>query len=121
HVIDCAPYDDAVDPVGQARAIVAELSRYDTALRRKPRWLVLNKIDALPQEQREQRVADLTQRLRRRLRTAAPVFAVSAVTGEGCRELMWAVHEFLAQHRRARDSKPALAGDVRFEAAAADA
>jgi GTP-binding protein len=123
HVIDAAPYDESVDPVGQARAIVAELKRYDVRLHRKPRWLVLNKIDALPleqREQREQRIAQLTQRLRRRLRTTAPVFAISAATGEGCRELMWAVYEFLARQRE-RDSEPASAGDVRFEAIAADA
>ena len=49
------------------------------------------------------------------------MFAVSAVTGEGCRELMWAVHEFLARRQRARDSKRLPTGDVRFERAAADA
>src|SRR5437667_20364 len=48
HVIDVAPCDDTIDPVDQARAIVAELKRYDAGLQRRPRWLVLNKIDALP-------------------------------------------------------------------------
>ena len=117
HVIDAAPYDEGVDPVDQARAIAAELKRYDPGLHRKPRWLVLNKIDALPPEQRAQRVADLAQRLRRRLRTTAPIFAISAVTGEGCRELMWAAYDFLAR-RRARDSGASLSGDARFEPAA---
>jgi len=119
HVIDAAPYDAGVDPVDQAQAIVEELKRYDASLRRKPRWLVLNKIDALPPEERAGRIAEITQRLRRRLRTRAPVFAVSAATGEGCRELMWAVHGFL--QRRARATKPPPARDVRFEAAAAGA
>ena len=119
HVIDVAPCDDTIDPVDQARAIVAELKRYDAGLQRRPRWLVLNKIDALPQDERGQRVAELTQRLRRRLRSAAPVFAISAATGEGCRPLMWAVHEFLARRPGASKSPPA--GDVRFERAAAGA
>src|SRR5215468_7811180 len=66
HMIDAAPYDDGVDPVQQARAIAAELKRYDAGLHRKPRWLVLNKIDALPRPQRDQRLAELTQQLRRR-------------------------------------------------------
>jgi len=118
HVIDAAPYDDTVDPVAQARAIVAELKRYDAGLQRKPRWLVLNKIDALAPEHRQQRVAELTQSLRRRLRTKAPVFAVSAATGEGCRELMWAVQQFVSS---AQAAAPAEAADVRFEPAAADA
>jgi GTP-binding protein len=120
HVIDVAPYDDAPDPVDQARAIVAELKRYDASLHRKPRWIVLNKIDALPAQQREEHIARLRERLRRRLRTTAPIFAVSAATGEGCRDLMWAVHDFLA--RRGMDDPPgAAARDVRFEPTAADA
>src|SRR5260221_8987900 len=85
HVIDIAPFDDDLDPVEQARAIAAELKRYDVGLHRKPRWLVLNKIDVLAPEQRAGSVLAMTQRLRRRLRTKAPVFAVSAATGEGCR------------------------------------
>jgi GTPase len=99
HVIDIAPYGDDLDPVDQARAIVAELKRYDAGLHRKPRWLVLNKIDVLPQAQRDQHVAAVRERLRRRLRTKAPVFAVSAATGKGCRDLMWAVQRFLEQAR----------------------
>jgi GTP-binding protein len=121
HVIDAAPFDQAIDPVDQARAIVAELRRYDAGLQRKPRWLVLNKIDALPQAQRAALLADLTQRLRRRLRTKAPVFAISAATGEGCRELMWAVHEFLARRRLVDASTASSPADVRFEQAAAGA
>ncbi|HUD24492.1 MAG TPA: GTPase ObgE [Burkholderiaceae bacterium] len=120
HVIDVVPYDDGPDPVEQARAIVAELKRYDASLHRKPRWFVLNKIDALPPSQRDEHLAGLRQRLRRRLRSTAPVFAVSAATGEGCRELMWAVHEFLVQ-RGKRDPQPVPASDVRFEPTAAGA
>jgi GTP-binding protein len=120
HVIDVAPYDDGPDPVDQARAIVAELKRYDVSLHRKPRWIVLNKIDALAAQQREQHIARLRERLRRRLRTTAPIFAVSAATGEGCRDLMWAVHDFLAR-RGVDDPQAAAAGDVRFEPTVADA
>jgi GTPase len=119
HVIDAAPYDESVDVVEQARAIASELKRFDARLYRKPRWLVLNKIDALPIEQREQRIAELTQRLRRHLRSKAPLFAISAATGEGCRELMWAVYEFLGR-RHARDPKPSSAGGTGVEAIAAD-
>jgi GTP-binding protein len=91
HVVDIAPFDAGVDPVGEARAIAAELKKYDPALWRKPRWLVLNKIDLVPAAERDQRIAEF----RRRLRNKAPLFAISAATGEGCRELMWAVQRFL--------------------------
>jgi GTP-binding protein len=91
HVVDVAPTDPDADPVADARAIVAELKKYDPTLHRKPRWLVLNKIDLVAPHERTERI----EAIRRRLRTKAPVFAISAATGEGCRELMWAVQRFL--------------------------
>jgi len=94
HVVDIAPIDAGGDPVRQARALVAELRKFDVATARKPRWLVLNKIDLVDAGQREQMAEDF----RRRLRTKAPVFLVSAATGEGCRELMLAVGRHLAEH-----------------------
>ncbi len=97
HILDIAPVDPEVDPVAEVRAIVTELKKYDRALYRKPRWLVLNKIDLVPSGERAERIA----KIRRRLRTKAPVFAISAATGEGCRELMWAVHRFLFAPTRA--------------------
>ncbi len=97
HVIDIAPLDTARDPVKDARAVAAELKKHDLELARKPRWLVLNKIDLLPVEERDARVAEF----RRRLRTRAPIFCVSAASGEGCQDLMWAVHRFLLQSKAA--------------------
>lgn len=91
HVVDIAPIDARYDPVHAVRAIVAELKKYDSALFRKPRWLVFNKIDLIPVAERAATIA----RLKRRLRTKAPVFAISAATGEGCADLMAAVHRFL--------------------------
>jgi GTP-binding protein len=92
HVIDIAPTDADVDPVRQARVLVAELRKFDPVLARKPRWIVLNKTDLVDASGREQRVAEL----RRRLRTKQPVFLVSAATGEGCRDLMRAVGRHLS-------------------------
>lgn len=93
HVVDIAPLDPEADPVVDARAIVAELKKYDPALFRKPRWLVLNKIDLLAPELRQAQVRELV----RRLRWQAPVFAVSAATGEGCEALVESVHNWLAE------------------------
>jgi Predicted GTPase len=93
HVVDVMPVDADADPVRQVRAIRQELRRYDPRLARKPRWLVLNKIDLLADPERAARIAAI----RRRLRTQAPVFAVSAATGEGCRELMQSVGRFLSE------------------------
>jgi len=91
HIVDAAPLDDGADPVRDARAIAAELKKFDPALHRKPRWLVLNKMDMLPAAEREAVAAEFTRALRWR----APSFCISALTGEGCRELSFAVMKFL--------------------------
>ena len=115
HVIDCAPMDASIDPVREARAIVAELKKYDADLAAKPRWLVLNKIDLVPADQREALAAEF----RRRLRTKAPVFMVSAATREGCDALMQAVG---AELERTRPPSPEdEVPDARFVSPDADA
>ena len=53
HVVDIAPFDGSADPVREARAIVAELESTTPQLARKPRWLVLNKLDLVPADERE--------------------------------------------------------------------
>jgi len=94
HVIDFAPQDGAVDPVADARSIVKELSRYDEALYAKPRWLVLNKLDLVPADEREARITAFVKALRWK----GPVFGVSAISGEGCRPLVHAVQAWLDAH-----------------------
>ena len=94
HVVDLAPFDPDADPVRDARAIVRELKRYDPALHAKPRWLVLNKLDLVPAAEREDRVRAFV----RAYRWKGPVFAVAAVNGEGCRQVVYAVQEWLDAH-----------------------
>ncbi|RQO64054.1 GTPase ObgE [Variovorax sp. KBW07] len=89
HVVDMAPFDDAVDPVAQAKAIVGELKKYDAALYEKPRWLVLNKLDMVPGDERAALVKDFVKRLRFK----GPVFEISALTREGCEHLVQAVYQ----------------------------
>ncbi len=108
HIVDVAPFDDAVDPVAQAKAIVKELKKYDAALHDKPRWLVLNKLDMVPAEEREQRVKDFVKRFRWK----GPVFQISALTREGCEGLVQAVYRHVAQVRNVVPDDP----DPRFVA-----
>jgi len=89
HVIDMAPFDDSIDPVAQAKAIVGELKKYDAALYEKPRWLVLNKLDMVPADERAARVKDFVKRLRFK----GPVFEISALTREGCEHLVQAIYQ----------------------------
>jgi GTP-binding protein len=113
HIVDLAPFDESVDPVRQARAIVAELKKYDAKLAAKPRWLVLNKVDMVPAEERTTRVADFV----RRLRWKGPVFQISALTREGLQPLVQAVFNHVAETRpRDPDQADQRFGDVGREA-----
>jgi GTP-binding protein len=112
HVVDLAPFDEGVDPVAQARAIVAELKKYDPDLYAKPRWLVLNKIDMLPPQEREARVKDFV----RRFKWKGPVFEMSALTREGCEALIHAIYDHLRAQQQAAAPEQA---DPRFAPQAA--
>ena len=108
HVVDMAPFDDSIDVVVQARAIVNELKKYDQALYRKPRWLVLNKLDMIPEAERQARVKDVV----RRLRFKGPVFEISALTHQGCDALVKAA--YLHVHAQQVLEAPPAPVDQRF-------
>ena len=108
HIVDAAPFDEAVDPVTQAKAIVAELKKFDQKLHDKPRWLVLNKLDMVPAEERDARIKDIVKRLRFK----GPVFEISALTREGCERLVQSVYEYLAEEFRSH--QPPEVVDPRF-------
>jgi len=78
HIIDIAPFDPEADPARDARAIAAELKKYDEKLARRPRWLVFNKADLAPDA--DERIAAIL----RSLRWKKPWFKVSAISGKGC-------------------------------------
>ena len=98
HVVDLAPLDGVNDPVADARAIVRELKRYDPALFDKPRWLVLNKLDLIPDDERAGRVAAFVKAYRWK----GPVFPVAAINGGGCRALIHAIADWLDKHPAAQ-------------------
>jgi len=108
HLVDMAPFDEAVDPVAQAKAIVAELKKFDPELYNKPRWLVLNKLDMVPTEEREARVKDFVKRMRYK----GPVFEISALTREGTQLLIQTVYQHIAKVHE--DSQPPTEIDPRF-------
>ena len=79
-------------------AQIAELGRYDSALLEKPRWLVLNKMDLVPEDERKKRVREFVKAYGRNETEAGRVFPVTAINGEGCRELVLAIQEWLDAH-----------------------
>jgi GTP-binding protein len=112
HIVDLAPFDESVDPVAEAKAIVNELRKYDELLYEKPRWLVLNKLDMVPEDEREARVSAFLEGFG----WDGPVFEISALTGQGCDSLCYAIYDHIAAHSDAQRAAEAedLAADVRF-------
>ena len=91
HVVDIAPLDERESPADAVRAISGELGKYSAELAAMPRWLVINKVDLLPAEERAER----RQALCDELGWAGPVFEISAATGEGTEALGQAVMQAL--------------------------
>jgi GTPase len=92
HLIDIAPFDEGVDYVKEAKALVNELKKYDATLHAKPRWLVFNKVDLLDKKEADKRIKDALKRMR----WTKPWFAISGINGGGTQELVRAIGEHLA-------------------------
>ena len=109
HIIDCAPMDESADPIAQAKALVEELGKFDEELEEKPRWIVLNKIDLVPEQDR----ATLIETYRRELGAERPIFVMSAATREGTTELIKAIAHELEQSRQQAQARSAAPAAVR--------
>lgn len=95
HVVDIAPLDDS-DPVATAKAIINELKEYSPELVDKPRWLVLNKIDMIPdEEEREARI----QAIIKGLKWKDKVFAISAISSQGTQQLCYDLMQLIDELR----------------------
>ncbi|MGL4186118.1 MAG: GTPase, partial [Thiotrichaceae bacterium] len=94
HVVDIAPMAEENEPVKAIHTIETELEKYSDELAQYPRWLVLNKIDVLPVEEREKRCQEIVDALN----WTAPVFRISAATGEGTQDLCFQIMQYLDEH-----------------------
>ncbi len=109
HLVDIAPFDEATDPVAEAKAIVNELKKYDEELYNKPRWLVLNKIDML------QDSAAVVKKFVKDYGYKGRVFAISAISGLGCKELTYAIMDHLDDVKKQDEVKKAALDDTKNE------
>lgn len=91
HLIDVAPLDGS-DPIASAKVIINELAAYSPELLNKPRWLVLNKIDMLPDEKTRQQVI---KHIINGLKWKGKTFAISAIKSEGTQQLCYALMELI--------------------------
>lgn len=91
HLVDVAPFDDT-NPAESVKIIEHEMEKFGNELLGKPRWLVLNKIDMLPEEERDARCQAVIDALN----WTAPVFKVSAISHFGTQEVVNQLSEFLS-------------------------
>lgn len=117
HLIDVLPADNS-DPVYNATTIIAELEKFSATLADKERWLVLNKVDLLSEEQ----LQELESSLREALNWQGEIYRVSALSGDGCERLMNDLMDSIAEHRSKlledeeyRESQKALEEIMAFE------
>src|SRR5690554_3676759 len=93
HLVDVAPMEGGVEdisPAEQVRAIERELEKHDPELLAKPRWLVFNKVDLLPEDERKSTVEAVVEDLGWKDRW----YMVSAIGREGTWPIMLDIMAF---------------------------
>ncbi len=106
HLVDVAPFDDS-DPVESVRVIERELAKFSDELAGRERWLVLNKLDLIPPEEREALCEDIV----RRLAWQGPVYRVAALSKDGTARVMQDIMEHLEQARAEQAREDARSQD----------
>ena len=104
HLVDVAPFDES-DPAQSAKAIVHELEQFSETLATRDRWLVLNKVDLLPEDEREA----VCQRIISELNWTGPVYQTSAIAGQGTQTLCQNIMTFIEQRTQEQSEDEALA------------
>lgn len=97
HLVDMAPADVKQDPVESVRTINRELARYSDTLGSQEQWLVLNKMDLVPDDLRDELCHELVEKLG----WTGRVYRISGQTGEGCASLCEDVMHYLEEQQRA--------------------
>lgn len=104
HLVDVAPYDQS-SPVASVRAIEQELEKFSETLANRERWLVLNKVDMLSEEDRDAHCQAIVDELDWK----GPVFSISALSGEGTKPLTQAVMRWIEDQAREEAENPEFA------------
>ena len=111
HLVDMAPVDVKQDPVESVQIINRELEHYSDALGSQEQWLLLNKMDLVPEDIRD----ELCQEMVERLNWKGKVFRISGQTGEGCavvcNEVMDYLDDLREQEQQAIDAAAAAAAN----------
>lgn len=104
HVVDMSPYDGSV-PADNAKVIINELEKFSPELINRERWLILNKLDLVPEDEREARCKEVTDALNWK----GPVYNISAITKNGTEKICYDIMSFLEDRAAAAAENPELA------------
>jgi GTP-binding protein len=96
HIVDISPFGGSGDPVEDVKKIEQELEKFSDQLAGQERWLVLNKLDLLDDDEAAKRCDEVI----RGLEWTGPVFRISAMQKQGTRELSYAIMEYIEKIRK---------------------
>ncbi len=95
HLLDVVPVEGGASPVDEFRKVEAELEKFSSELAQLPRWLVMNKLDLLPEEQRD----EVCDAIIEALSWKGPQFRISALQKEGTKKLVYAIMDALDEEK----------------------
>jgi len=101
HLVDMAPWD-GVEPAESAQVIVRELEKFSPALAERERWLVLNKLDMVPEEEQQERCQAVIDALDWK----GPVFQISAIAKTGTDDLAKTMMNFIEDWEMRMEEDP---------------
>lgn len=104
HLVDMAPWDETT-PADAAVTAVKELHNFSETLGQQPRWLLLNKLDMVPEEEVEERCQSVIDALE----WDGPVYRISALNKQGLTKLVHDLQEYLDERKEAIIENPELA------------
>ena len=103
HLVDMMPYDGST-PEHNARVIEKELKTFSSTLSDQDRWLVLNKVDLIPEDE----VEEACQKVVTALSWEGPVFYISGLASVGTKSLCAKIMDYIDEKRQQEEADPEL-------------
>lgn len=103
HIVDMNPYDGS-KPADNAQVIISELEKFSPELAKRERWLLLNKVDLVPEDEREARRKEVIEQLN----WEGPVYEISAISNLGTQQVAFDIMSFLDERALAAEENPEL-------------
>ena len=108
HIVDVQPIDGS-DPAYNAKAIMAELEKFSPTLAQLPIVLVLNKVDQLADDTRD----EWCQHILDELKWEGPVFKTSGLTFEGTKDVVYYLMDQIEEQHELEAEDPEYAAKVK--------